>query len=84
MKKTIIFTLLLATIAIGGYIGSRNLHSSANALTELYTDNCEALADCEVYDSDHNLIARCSGSAVFAMRLQAPCIAVGKAQNNKY
>lgn len=78
MKKTIIFTLLLATIAIGGYIGSRNLHSSANALTELYTDNCEALADCEVYDSNHNLIARCSGSSSVCYEITSTLYCSGK------
>lgn len=78
MKKTIIFTLLLATIPIGGYIGSRNLHSSANALTELYTDNCEALADCEVYDSNHNLIARCSGSSGVCYEITSTLYCSGK------
>ena len=61
MKKKIVALMLLAVVATNSYVGFNNLQSKDVNLSNLYLDKCEALAGCEVYDSNHNLIASCEG-----------------------
>ena len=54
--------MFLAIVAISSYV-SFNCYQSTNAnLSNLCLDECEALAGCEIYDSNHNVIAKCEGS----------------------
>ncbi|WP_294626951.1 hypothetical protein [uncultured Bacteroides sp.] len=62
MKRTIIKIMFLALIAISGYIGIHNYQLTDENLLNLCLDECEALAGCEIYDSNHKPIATCEGS----------------------
>lgn len=61
MKKKIVLLMLLAVVATSSYVGFNNLQTKDVDLSNLYLDQCEALADCEVWGSNHNIIARCVG-----------------------
>lgn len=53
--------MLLAVVATSSYVGFNHLQLEDMNLSNLYLEKCEDLAGCEVYDSNHNLIAKCEG-----------------------
>lgn len=61
MKKVINLVAFLLLVTISGYMGYRNCQSVDANLFDVCLDNCEALAGCEVYNSDKELVVSCSG-----------------------
>jgi hypothetical protein len=81
MKKKIVSLMLLAVVATSSYVGFNNLQTKDVDLSNLYLDQCEALADCEVWDSNHNLIARCVGDGGVCYKITDNLYCSGKKVN---
>jgi len=62
-KKLIILTMLLLVVAISGYTAYRNNQSMETNLFDVCLSDCEAIAGCEIYNSNKELIVSCSGDS---------------------
>ena len=64
MKKKIMAATLVALVGAGAFISARNAYAEKN-LSEIQLANIEAVADCEVTNSEGIVIAYCVGDDDF-------------------
>lgn len=81
MKKTIVSVMFLAIVAISSYVGFNSYQSTDKNLSNLCLDECEALAGCEIHDSNHNLIVSCEGDEGVCYRVTNTLYCSGKKVN---
>lgn len=81
MKKTIVSVLFLAIVAISSYVAFNSYQLRNANISDLRLDECEALAGCEVYDSNHKLIANCEGDEGVCYKISNNLFCAGKKVN---
>lgn len=81
MKKNIVSAMFLAIAAVSSYIGFNNFQSTDANLSNLCLDECEALAGCEIYDSNHNPIVKCEGDEDVCYEISDNLFCSGKKVN---
>ena len=64
VKKKIMAATLVALVGAGAFISARNAYAEKN-LSEIQLANIEAVADCEVTDSEGKVIAYCVGDEAY-------------------
>lgn len=63
-KRFILLTFAAAMICISAYAGYRlNVQSNQSQLFDFSLSECEALAGCEVYNSNGEVVVSCEGDS---------------------
>lgn len=77
MKKVLKFSFIAAVAVAAGYTAYSH-SQKAEALSDVALSNVEALAGCEIYDSNHTLLVSCEGNEGVCYRVTSTLYCAGK------